>query len=108
MTGWGTHRWVARYTSGTTLAFNPQEHTKQQCLGIPCRSTEARIVDPDTLQKMPEGEQGEIIMRGPQNFPGCWKRPDAMAAAFVELDGKRFFRSGDLRRMNTKGLPTSR
>ena len=38
-------------------------------------------------------------MCGPQNSPGHWKRPDAMAAAFVELDGKRFFRSGNLGRM---------
>ena len=99
-----------RYAEGYGLTetaapshFNPQDHTKQQCLGIPYMSTEARVVDPDTLQEMPVGEQGEIIMSGPQNFSGYWKRPDATAAAFVELDGKRFFRSGDLGRMDEDG-----
>ena len=99
-----------RYAEGYGLTetaapshFNPAEHTKQQCLGIPYMSTEARVVDPDTLQEMPVGEQGEIIMCGPQNFTGYWKRPDATAAAFVELDGKRFFRSGDLGRMDEDG-----
>ena len=92
-----------RYAEGYGLTetaapshFNPIEATKQQCLGIPYMGTEARVVDPDSLQEMPVGEQGEIIMCGPQNFLGYWKRPDATAAAFVELDGKRFFRSGDL------------
>ena len=99
-----------RYAEGYGLTetaapshFNPQEHTKQQCLGIPYMGTEARVVDPDTLQEMPVGEQGEIIMCGPQNFTGYWKRPDATAAAFVEIEGKCFFRSGDLGRMDQEG-----
>jgi fatty-acyl-CoA synthase len=29
-------------------------------------------------------------------FDGYWRRPDATAAAFIELDGKRFFRTGDI------------
>ena len=45
---------------------------------------------------MPVGEQGEIIIHGPEVFDGYWKRPDATEAAFVDIDGKRFFRSGDL------------
>jgi fatty-acyl-CoA synthase len=52
---------------------------------------------------MPQGEQGEIIMCGPQNFSGYWKRPEATAAAFIEFDGKRFFRSGDLGRVDEDG-----
>ena len=44
---------------------NPADAPKQQCLGIPFLSTDARVVDPDTLQEMPQGEAGEIIIRGP-------------------------------------------
>ncbi len=83
--------------------FNPSDATKQQCLGIPFMSTDARVVDPDTLLEMPVGEQGEIIICGPQNFLGYWKRPDATAAAFIEFEGKRFFRSGDLGRVDQDG-----
>jgi fatty-acyl-CoA synthase len=82
---------------------NPPDATKQQCLGIPFMSTDARIIDPLTLQEMPQGEQGEIIMCGPQNFSGYWKQPQATAAAFIELDGKRFFRSGDLGHVDDEG-----
>jgi fatty-acyl-CoA synthase len=92
-----------RYAEGYGLTetaapshFNPPDATKQQCLGIPYMGTDARVVDPDTLREVPVGEQGEIIMCGPQNFLGYWKQPDATAAAFIEFEGKRFFRSGDL------------
>jgi len=83
--------------------FNPPDATKQQCLGIPCMGTDARVVDPETLQELPVGEQGEIIICGPQNFLGYWKRPDATAAAFIDFEGKRFFRSGDLGRVDEDG-----
>ena len=82
---------------------NPPDHPKQQCLGIPFMSTDARVIDPDTLQEVPVGEQGEIIIHGPEVFDGYWKRPDATAAAFIEFEGKRFFRSGDLGRMDEDG-----
>jgi fatty-acyl-CoA synthase len=82
---------------------NPPDHPKQQCLGIPFMSTDARVVDPDTLQEVPVGEQGEIIIHGPEVFEGYWKRPEATAAAFIEFEGKRFFRSGDLGRMDEDG-----
>lgn len=47
---------------------NPPDNPKQQCLGIPFMSTEARIVSPDTLQEVPQGESGEIVVRGPGSF----------------------------------------
>jgi len=82
---------------------NPYENPKQQCLGIPFISTDSRVVDPDTLQEMPIGESGEIVTHGPEVFVGYWKRPEATAAAFVEIDGKRFFRTGDMGRMDEDG-----
>ena len=82
---------------------NPPDHPKQQCLGIPFMSTDARVVDPDTLQEMPVGEQGEIIIHGPEVFDGYWKRPAATEAAFADFEGKRFFRSGDLGHVDSDG-----
>ncbi len=42
-------------------------------------------------------------MHGPQVFLGYWNKPEDTAQAFVEIDGKRFFRSGDLGRMDEDG-----
>jgi fatty-acyl-CoA synthase len=82
---------------------NPPDAPKQQCLGIPFMSVDARVVDPDTLQEMPQGEAGEIIICGPSVFSGYWKRPDATEAAFITLEGQRYFRSGDLGRVDEDG-----
>ena len=83
--------------------INPADHSKQQCLGIPIHDVDSRIVDPVSLQELPPGEVGEIIMHGPQVFLGYWKKPEDTAQVFMELDGKQFFRSGDLGKMDEEG-----
>lgn len=82
---------------------NPPDAPKKQCLGIPFMSVDARVVDPETLKELAQGESGEIVMSGPQVFKGYWKRPDATASAFFERDGKSFFRSGDMGRIDEEG-----
>ena len=82
---------------------NPPDAPKQQCLGIPFMSCDARVIDPDTLCELPAGEQGEIIVHGPMVFDGYWKRPDATQQAFITFEGKRFFRTGDLGRTDEDG-----
>ena len=82
---------------------NPPECPKLQCLGIPIFGVDSRVVDPLTLQELPVGEVGEIITHGPMVFKGYWRHPEASAAAFVEFEGKTFFRTGDLGRMDEDG-----
>ena len=82
---------------------NPPERAKLQCLGIPIFGVDSRIVDPVTLQELPIGEVGEIVTHGPMVFKGYWKQPRATADVFFELDGKQFFRTGDLGRMDEEG-----
>jgi fatty-acyl-CoA synthase len=99
-------RYVEGYGLTETAApshSNPPDAPKQQCLGIPFMSCDARVVDPETFAELPPGEQGEIIIHGPMVFDGYWKRPDATEAAFIQFGGKRFFRSGDLGRMDEDG-----
>ena len=75
---------------------NPPHACKPQCLGVPFIGVDSRVIDVDTLKEVEPGVTGEIIMRGEQIFQGYWNRPDATEEAFVEVDGERFFRSGDL------------
>ena len=82
---------------------NPVQRPKKQCLGIPICDTDSRIIDPDTLAERPQGESGEIITHGPGVFAGYWNDADKTAAAFIEHDGKRFFRTGDLGRIDEDG-----
>jgi fatty-acyl-CoA synthase len=82
---------------------NPPERAKLQCLGIPYFSVDSRVVDPLTLQELAPGEVGEIITRGPMVFTGYWNHPEATEAAFIDFDGRKFFRTGDLGRMDEEG-----
>jgi fatty-acyl-CoA synthase len=99
-------RYIEGYGLTETAApshSNPPDAPKKQCLGIPFMSVDARVVDPETLKELPQGESGEIVMAGPQIFKGYWKRPEATASAFFERDGKSFFRSGDMGRIDEEG-----
>jgi fatty-acyl-CoA synthase len=95
--------WKLPYVEGyglsetiATALTNPVQRPKSQCLGIPIQDTQAVIVNPYTLEIIAQGEVGEILLSGPQIFAGYWRNPDATAAAFVGLHGRRFFRTGDL------------
>jgi len=99
-------RYVEGYALTETAApsdTNPPDRPEQQCLGIPFIGVDSRVINPDTLQEVGVGEQGEIIMRGPQIFDGYWQRSDASDAAFMVFDGHRFFRSGDLGHVDEEG-----
>jgi fatty-acyl-CoA synthase len=95
--------WKLPYVEGyglsetiATALTNPVQRPKAQCLGIPIQDTQAIIVNPYTLEIVAQGEVGEILLSGPQIFAGYWRRPETTAAALVELQGRRFFRTGDL------------
>jgi fatty-acyl-CoA synthase len=97
---------VEGYGLSETIApthFNPPDRPKKQCLGIPIYDVDSRVVDPETLRELPEGEAGEIVTHGPQVFLGYWNNPQATAAAFAEIDRKRFLRTGDLGRTDEDG-----
>ena len=89
-------------TAGTTL-LNPTERPKPQCLGVPFFDTDVRIMEPISGKLLGRDEPGEIIISAPQVFKGYWNMPEATEQAFVEMEGKRFFRSGDIGRYDDEG-----
>ncbi|WP_370209521.1 long-chain fatty acid--CoA ligase [Alloalcanivorax venustensis] len=92
-------RYIEGYGLSETIAathINPSEKPKKQCLGIPVFDVDSRVIDVDTGKEMGVGEVGEIISRGPQIFQGYWNRPLETQKAFIEIDGERFFRTGDM------------
>lgn len=98
--------YVEGYGMSETMAathINPLHAPRPQCLGIPVMEVDARVMSVEDGRELGPNEDGEIIMHGPQVFQGYWNRPDETAKAFVELDGKRFIRSGDIGRYDQDG-----
>ncbi len=85
------------------LMCNPPARGKRQCLGVITSGVDSRIVDPETLRELPAGEVGELVTRGSQLMRGYWQNEQANQAAFFELDGQTFFRTGDLASVDKEG-----
>jgi fatty-acyl-CoA synthase len=64
---------------------------------------DARVIDPVTLMEQPQGEIGEIVIHGPQVMSGYWNNPQATVEAFIDINNKRFLRTGDLARVDEDG-----
>lgn len=98
--------YIEGYGLSETMAathINPSNRPKPQCLGIPVFDVDSRIIDLETLEEKGPGEVGEIVTNGPQVTQGYWNRPMETEAAFVKLDGKPFFRTGDLAYYDDEG-----
>ncbi|MFW9779265.1 MAG: long-chain fatty acid--CoA ligase [Candidatus Heimdallarchaeota archaeon] len=73
-------------------------------IGFPISDTVIKIVDLETGRKeLPHGEDGEVAIAGPQVMKGYWKRLDATNEVMRELDGLRFFLSGDIGHLDEEG-----
>lgn len=99
-------RFVEGYGLSETIAqthFNPAERPKMQCLGVPSFDVDARIIDPTTEKELGVGEVGEIIVNGPQVMVGYYNRDDENRDSFIDIDGKKFFRTGDIGRYDEDG-----
>ena len=75
------------------VTFNPPASRKVGSIGIPIAGVEVRLVD-DHGKDVPDGEVGEIAVRGPNVMKGYWGKPEETAKAIP--DG--WFRTGDLAR----------
>lgn len=70
---------------------------EKRSLGLPVPDTEAKIIDPATGEEVPIGEDGEIVVRGPQIMKGYWPEP----GSGLTKDG--WLHTGDIGRMEGDG-----
>jgi len=102
---WGIS-YIEGYGLSETIApthINPSHRPKAQCLGIPIFDTESIVIDPETMRELPVGSIGEILVQGPQVFLGYHGNLKATEEAFVEVEGQRYFRTGDLGYVDEEG-----
>ncbi|MCB2226871.1 MAG: AMP-binding protein [Desulfarculaceae bacterium] len=72
-------------------------------IGEPLASREVKLVDPESLQASPVGELGELLVTSAFAVKNYLNKPEETAAAFVEIEGVVYYRTGDYLKMNESG-----
>jgi long-chain acyl-CoA synthetase len=92
--------------SSGVVSTNPYTGTRKAgTIGQVIPHTRVRLLDKeDPSRAAPAGEPGELAVAGPQIMQGYWNRPDAAQDAFVEVDGTRWLRTGDVAQIDGDGF----
>ncbi|MCI5599729.1 MAG: MFS transporter [Hallerella porci] len=83
-----------------------QVNNKPGTVGMPLCGTLYKIVDPDTNQELPIGEDGMILIGGCQVMKGYLKDSEHTKNAIIEMDGRRWYRTGDKGHLDEDGFLT--
>ena len=86
-------------------AYGPQTVLTRDCVAIgrPFTGTTVAIAKGET-QFASTGEQGELLLAGPQLALGYLDDAEKTAARFVTINGTRWYRTGDLARCDENGI----
>ena len=83
------------------LTFN-----KQGSVGLPLPGTIIKIVDPESLQELATGEDGLILIGGGQVMKGYLNDAEKTADVIAEIDGVRYYKTGDKGHIDENGFIT--
>ena len=87
-----------------TMDFTVQPGRKDGTVGMPLPGSAVRIVDPETMLDLPQGEAGLILIGGTQIMKGYLHDPGRTAEAIVEQDGIRWYKTGDKGKIDEDGF----
>jgi long-chain acyl-CoA synthetase len=76
---------------------------KISSIGLPLKSRECIVVDPDTLERVPSGKSGELLVTSPYTLKQYWKKPEETANSYVDIEGKTYYRMTDYVRQDEDG-----
>jgi acyl-[acyl-carrier-protein]-phospholipid O-acyltransferase/long-chain-fatty-acid--[acyl-carrier-protein] ligase len=89
-----------------TRSWTVQTGNRPGTVGMPLPGTSFRIVDPETLEPLPTGEAGLVLIGGVQVMKGYLNAPEKTADAVVEIDGRRWYKTGDKGQLDADGFLT--
>lgn len=61
------------------------------------------IVNPDSLEPMPPGEPGEVMVSSEHMVDSYWNKPEETARFFVQVDSRLWYRTGDIAHLDAEG-----
>lgn len=93
----------ATETCGGVAMCPPEIDNPPKSVGRVLTIKSVRIIDPATLEAMPRGDTGELIVSSPHMVSAYLNKPEETAVAFIELDGRLWYRTADIMRMDDDG-----
>ncbi|OQY17658.1 MAG: AMP-dependent synthetase [Desulfobacterium sp. 4572_20] len=72
-------------------------------VGLPIKSRECIVVDPETLKPVPPGESGELLVTSPYTVKEYWNKPEETKYSYVKLNDKIYYRMSDFVFQDTDG-----
>jgi long-chain acyl-CoA synthetase len=72
-------------------------------IGLPLKTRDCKVVDPDTLEPVPLGETGELVVTSDYTVKHYWNKPEETTRSYVDINGKIYYRMGDYVRQGEKG-----
>src|SRR5699024_9643017 len=99
---WTGHRYVEGYGLSEAISHthvNPPDRLKLQRLGVTAFDVDADVIEASTGKELGIDGEGELIVNGPQVFKGYYNREEENKASHILIDGKQFFRTGDIVKM---------
>ncbi|MGD9124802.1 MAG: AMP-binding protein, partial [Desulfarculaceae bacterium] len=108
------NRWEKRFKipiyqayGATEVGFTTMSPLDQEpspgSIGRPLPSRQIMIVDPQTLEPVPRGQSGELLVTSEYMSQGYWNKPEETAAAYVNINGRVWYRMNDYVRMDDDG-----
>jgi len=87
-------------------SWKAQVGNKAGTVGLPLPGSSFKIVDPESFEELPTGEEGMILIGGTQIMKGYIGDPEKTASVIKELDGIRWYVTGDKGRLDEDGFLT--
>jgi len=72
-------------------------------IGLPLKTRQCKVIDPDKLESVPVGEIGELVVTSDYTVKSYLNKPEETSRSYIEIEGKIYYRMGDYVRQDEKG-----
>ena len=79
------------------------DNPKPTTLGLPLKSRQCIVVDPETLEPVPVGEIGELLVTSPYTIKEYWNKPEETEYSYIDISGKIYYRMSDFVKQDDDG-----
>ena len=97
--GYGT----TEFCGAISLSYSRDGIPPEGAAGKILPGSKARLVDPDTMEPVPEGQPGELLGTSKYAVKGYWNKPEETKECFFEIEGEVWYRTKDVVRIDKEG-----